>query len=281
MKNAMNLIRVSAHGLQREEPDNFIVDRPHGLGDFLLLHFHSPMEVLTVQGVVFAEPSQCVLFAPGHPHWYRGRAGAWGNDWMHLEGEAVAEVAACYGLPLNTLVAPEDTRFLPHIFGEITHEQHQAEANWEEAKDLLVRQLLLKLGRALIVSASRFTPSEAEHLPALRTLRRRVHDQLSQRWTVDEMAAEVGLSKSRFAALYQRFFGVSPLEDLLRARLQHAENLLTNRAMPVRSAASQSGFTSVHYFSRLFHQRIGCAPSDYHRRGKSKMLQSAKDRGGL
>ncbi len=193
----MNTIHVSAHGLRREETAGFIVDRPYGLGNFLLVRFHSPMEVLTGQGVVFAEPGCCALFSPGHPHWYCGRAGAWVNDWMHLERGAVAEMAAHYSLPLNRLLAPDDTRFLPHIFEEITHEQHQAEANCEEAIDLLVRQLLLKVGRALIDPAARFTPAEAEHLPALRTLRRRVHDQLAQRWTVGEMAAKVGLSPSQ------------------------------------------------------------------------------------
>ncbi|HEY0074407.1 MAG TPA: AraC family transcriptional regulator [Abditibacteriaceae bacterium] len=266
----MNMIQVSAHGLRREETAGFIIDRPYGLGNYLLVRFHSLMEVLTGQGLVLAEPGCCILFSPGHPHWYRGRAGAWVNDWMHLEGRAVSEIAAHYALPLDTLLAPGDTRFFPRIFEEIAHEQHHAEDNWEEAVELLVRQLLLKLARARGDSARRFSPAEAQHLPALRALRRHVHEQLARHWTVGEMAANVGLSPSRFAALYQCFFAISPIEDLLRARLQHAENLLTNRAMSVSEAARQSGFASVHYFSRVFHQRIGCAPSDYHRRGKPR-----------
>jgi AraC-like DNA-binding protein len=272
----MNMIHVSAHGLRREETAGFIIDRPYGLGNFLLVRFHSPMEVLTGQGLAYAEPGCCVLFSPGHPHWYRGRIGAWVNDWMHLEGRAIAKTAVHYALPLDTLLAPGDTRFLPRIFEEIAHEQHHEEDNWEEAIELLVHQLFLKLGRALGDSAKRFSSAEAQHLPALRALRRQVHEQLARRWTVGEMAAEVGLSPSRFAALYQRFFAISPIEDVLRARLQHAENLLTNRAMSVGEAARQSGFTSVHYFSRVFHQRIGCAPSDYHRRGKPHAREDEK-----
>jgi AraC-like DNA-binding protein len=263
----MNRIRVLAHGLWREEPVGFTVDRPYGLGLFLLVRFHSPMEVITAQGLTSAEPGHCILFSPEHPQWYRGREGAWFNDWMHIEGEAVSAVAARHGVPLNTLLLPGNTHFWPHIFEEITHEQQHAEANWEEAVELLVAQLLLKLGRALTDPGAKFTPTEAEHLLALRALRWHIHEQLARRWTVGEMAAEVGLSRSRFAGLYQKFFGVSPVEDLLRVRLRHAQTLLTNRALSIGEVATQSGFNSVHYFSDVFHQRVGCAPRDYHQHG--------------
>lgn len=266
----MHEIKVQAHGLRREESAGFTIDRPYGIGLFLLVRFHSPMEVLTQAGLCKAEAGHCVLFAPGHAQWYRGRKGAWLNDWMHLEGAGIESFAHQHGIGINTLLTPSDTRYFPRIFDEIAHEKFQAEANWEAAVDLLVRQLLLKLGRALQEPITQFTPAETEYLPLFRALRRRVHEQLTQRWTVGGMAAEAGLSLSRFAALYQRFFGISPLEDLLRARLQHAENLLTNRAMSVSQAAEQSGFTSLHYFSRVFHQRVGCAPSDYHRQQKAR-----------
>ncbi len=175
-------------------------------------------------------------------------------------------IAARHGVPLDTLLAPSDTHFLPRLFEEIRNERLHAGAGYEEAVELLARLLLLKLGRALRDPVAQFTPTEAAHLPALRALRQRLHEQLAHRWTVSAMAAEVGLSASRFATLYQRFFGVSPVEDLLRARLQHSEHLLTNRAMTVREAATQCGFRSLHYFSHVFRQRVGCPPSEYHRR---------------
>lgn len=265
----MNQIRVAAHGLNREEPADFIVNRPYGIGQFLLVRFHSPMEAHTVQGQVFAEPGDCILFAPEFPQWYRGYKGDWMNDWMHLEGNDVGSLAARYHVPLNSLLTPQDTSFFSPLFTEIAQEQYQAEDEWEQAVALLAHQLLLKLGRALnrgLRDITPFTVGETEHLLALRHLRRRVHAKLEKRWTVKKMANEVGLSASHFAMLYRQAFGISPVEDLLRARLQYAEILLTNRAMPVGEAATKCGFSNIHYFSHLFHQRIGCAPRDYHRR---------------
>jgi AraC-like DNA-binding protein len=264
----MNEIHVSGIGLRVQEGAGFTIDRPWGLGCFLLLRFHSPMKALTVQGILHVEPGHCLIYSPDHPQWYRGREGVLVNDWLHIEGEEVRLIAARHSVPLNALLAPSDTRFLPHLFEEIQHERLHAEAGHNEMVGLLVRQLFLKLGRALRDPVAHLTPAEAAHLPALRALRQRLHEQLTHQWTVGEMAAEVGLSRPRFAALYQRFFGISPLEDLLRSRLRHAEYLLTNRSMTVREAAMQCGFRSLHYFSHVFHQRVGCPPSDYHRRGR-------------
>lgn len=263
-----NGLHVSAHGLHAGHPASYVIDRPCGLGCVLLVRFHSPMEVFTAQGLMNAEPGNCILYSAKHPQWYRARESDWVNDWMHIEddGDAVAILAARYGLPMDTLLAPCDTRFLPRTFEEITHEKQHAEPGGEEAVELLVRQLLLKLGRALRNPATQLTRAEAEHLPVLRNLRWRVHEELSRRWTVREMATQAGLSASRFAALHQSFFGVSPLEDLLRARIQRAQYLLTNRSVSVSEAAAQCGFNSVDYFTHVFHQRVGCAPRDYHRR---------------
>jgi AraC-like DNA-binding protein len=77
------------------------------------------------------------------------------------------------------------------------------------------------------------------------------------------MAKLAKLGENRFAVLYREFFGVSPMEDLIQARLHHAERLLTIRHVTVGEAAERSGFRSVHYFSRLFRRRVGCAPSQY------------------
>lgn len=263
-------ITVSALNLREKMPANYVIDRPWGLGCYLLLRFHSPMEIKMAGAQLHAEPGQCLFYSPEKPQWYGardgGRDGDWTNDWMHLEGEEVGLLAARYKIPLNLLFRPHDTRFLPRLFDEIRQERVNTELGWEENVELLVRQLLLRLGRALHNRDERWTTAQLAHLPALRALRQELHDQLTRQWTVAEMAARTNLSPSRFAALYQQFFGVSPVEELLRARLQHAEYLLTNRAISVKEAAAQSGFRSLHYFSHVFHRRVGCPPSDYHQR---------------
>ena len=80
------------------------------------------------------------------------------------------------------------------------------------------------------------------------------------------MAKELHLSVSRFAVLYAEFFGASPVQELIRARLDKACWLLMSANLSVADIARESGFENIHYFSRLFHRRVGCTPRDYSRR---------------
>jgi len=93
-----------------------------------------------------------------------------------------------------------------------------------------------------------------------------VHEQLKERWTVASMAELAHVSASRFAVLYKKLFGVTPMEDLIDARLARARALLTSAGLSVGEAAAQTGFASLCYFSRLFRRRMGTTARDYCRR---------------
>jgi AraC-like DNA-binding protein len=84
----------------------------------------------------------------------------------------------------------------------------------------------------------------------------------------NRMAALARFGESRFAVLYRQCFGISPIEDLIQARLRHAQRLLTNRHTTVAEAAEKSGFRNVPHFSRLFSRRVGSSPSEYQRSSK-------------
>ena len=51
-------------------------------------------------------------------------------------------------------------------------------------------------------------------------------------------------------------------KEILGSQLERAEHLLRTGDMPVADVARESGFASVQYFCRLFHQRKRCPPAD-------------------
>jgi AraC family transcriptional regulator of arabinose operon len=81
--------------------------------------------------------------------------------------------------------------------------------------------------------------------------------------TVASLAAGVSLSPSRFAHLFSRQLGQSPMRALLAARLLHAARLLEATDLPVERVAAASGFTSQFHFNRVFRQRYGTPPGAY------------------
>ncbi|MFF3483251.1 helix-turn-helix domain-containing protein [Streptomyces sp. NPDC002701] len=81
--------------------------------------------------------------------------------------------------------------------------------------------------------------------------------------TVRTLAAGVSLSASRFAHLFSRQLGQSPMRALLAARLLHAARLLEATDLPVERVAAAAGFSSPFHFSRVFRRRYGVPPGAY------------------
>jgi AraC-like DNA-binding protein len=179
----------------------------------------------------------------------------------------MTELVRRYRVPVNKLLRPAEVDFLPRMLRAIERELYRRELFWQQSVGTLVEGLVLRLGRqANEQERVDVTPGDLAHAEALRTVRMQVHELLDERWTVASMAQLTHLSPSRFAVLYQRLFGLSPIDDLIETRLARARILLANATMSVSEAAAQTGFRSIYYFSRLFHRRVGCAPRDYYRR---------------
>jgi len=256
-------LTVEALGVRWPHDPGFAVERPHGLGMYLLLYFHSPTVVLTLAGVVSAEPGDCLLYDPSFPQWYRGKDDVYVDDWLHVHGARIHELVQRYEIPVNTIMHPRDAEFITPIFEAINREMRRQEPHWSESVRLLVENVFLQLSRQL--SPAGVTPVEEVQIAEFRNLRMQVHERMQEPWSVAAMARLANLSRSHFANRYTKLLGISPMEDLIHARLRRARALLTNAGMSVADAAEQSGFGSVCHFSRLFRKHVGCAPRDYRR----------------
>ena len=81
-----------------------------------------------------------------------------------------------------------------------------------------------------------------------------------------KLAADLGLSYSRFRSLFKQLTGMAPHHYLIDIRLNKACYLLRDSDLSIEAIADITGFSSQFYFSRLFRNRKQCTPSVY--RGK-------------
>lgn len=80
---------------------------------------------------------------------------------------------------------------------------------------------------------------------------------------VDDIAANVGVSRSHLYRLFMKHISVPPNEYLTRYRIQKASLLLKNSNLSVGEAAYSTGFSDQLYFSRVFKKYKGVSPSKY------------------
>ncbi|REN20434.1 AraC family transcriptional regulator, partial [Mycobacterium tuberculosis] len=64
--------------------------------------------------------------------------------------------------------------------------------------------------------------ANARMAPALRL----IHEDVARRWTIEDLAKEVGMSRAAFAAHFTRILGVPPMEYVLRWRMALARDML-------------------------------------------------------
>jgi AraC-like DNA-binding protein len=101
-----------------------------------------------------------------------------------------------------------------------------------------------------------------------------MHGRPFHAWTIAELAAEAGSSRSVLAERFMLYLGEPPLAYLARWRLQLAARLLETRQQTVLKVASEVGYESEAAFNRAFKREFGIPPGQFRKRA------SGSDQGG-
>lgn len=108
---------------------------------------------------------------------------------------------------------------------------------------------------------------DAFHDPKISRSLKLIHHHHSEPWTVESLASEVAMSRSRFANRFSELLGTGPMAYLANWRLQKSLALLDNARLSVQQIAEQSGYQSPSAFTRAFSGKFGTSPRDYRRLG--------------
>jgi len=81
--------------------------------------------------------------------------------------------------------------------------------------------------------------------------------------SLDELAGIGCLSRRTLTRGFRRAMGCSPIEYLIRLRIQHAARLLQDTQAGVTEVALRVGFSDSNYFARQFRAVMGCSPRQY------------------
>ena len=81
--------------------------------------------------------------------------------------------------------------------------------------------------------------------------------------TLSSMAKACACSVSTVKALCREFCGAGPNDYLISLRIERARALIREGSMNFTEIARETGFGSLHYFSRVFRARTGQTPTQY------------------
>ena len=139
------------------------------------------------------------------------------------------------------------------------------------AKDLMVHTLTVEL----MIILSRALRSEWEESLSVKNgkakelvaiARQYMDANFDQGITVSEAAAYVYLSQGYFTRAFRDELGISPMNYLMKKRIEKACKLLQNNEIKVSAISLQSGFSSPQRFNVAFRKQMGMTPMEYRKK---------------
>lgn len=82
-------------------------------------------------------------------------------------------------------------------------------------------------------------------------------------YSVDNLGADVALSRSQLYRKLQSILGISPHEFILSIRLKRAAQLLKDTQYNISEVSDMVGFNTIRYFNRYFKDEFGVTPTQY------------------
>ena len=102
--------------------------------------------------------------------------------------------------------------------------------------------------------------------PAVRHAVGLLHTDWAHPWSLDQLARQVGLSRTVLAGRFRQAMGDTPLNYLRTVRLQRAMRLLAEGDETLDRIATEVGYQDSFAFSKAFKRRVGVSPRDFHQR---------------
>ena len=110
------------------------------------------------------------------------------------------------------------------------------------------------------------TDNQASRNDLLSEILTYMNKRITEPITIEEICHEFYISRSSLQALFKTHLNTSPKNYLINIKLQKSKELIRENQYTISEIAYKLGFSSIHYFSRLFKKYFNTTPSAYLRK---------------
>jgi len=119
--------------------------------------------------------------------------------------------------------------------------------------------LLVYLSRAYTDATS----TEAHALLRVGSVISAIESDCTHNWTVPELLETAHMSRSTLMRVFRKATGQTPIEYLIRLRIQRAMELMRQTDWSITEIALETGFNDSNYFTRQFRKATNLSPTAY------------------
>lgn len=256
---------VESLGYHHEHDRDFIVDRPNGTWQWMLLLIKTPSVFLQNGEMVKVRANSFILYRADSKQYYRATGDHYIDDWLHFvmseeENESYFEQL---GIPLDTVLWLGDISELSALLRTMTYEFYGMSGCREEVVECYLKIFFSKLSNQILLNKELNAANTCLKYQGLGYMRARIYNEPNHVSCINDMAEELGMSRSCFQHSYKKIFGCSIIEDIIKSRLNRAEKLLLTTSMTIHEIGVTCGYKSDLHFIRQFKQKYHTTPTQF------------------
>jgi len=237
----------------------FVSHNLYGRDDFYLQYVVNGILETHIDGKKYdMQPGDVVLYAPKTEYYYTTKTP---NElvyyWVHFTGSGALPLTQRCGLNNKTVMHPGMDDALISGFHAVFNDYVEHDFLFVDAGAAHLMDVLIRIGR--LIAPEGTAGNRAQIAESLRY----IHSNFNREISTSQLSEMEHLSPSHYRTVFRKCTGVSPLEYIIRLRINHACELLSQQNMAVRQVAEMVGYRDPLYFSRIFRERIGVMPSGY------------------
>lgn len=234
----------------------------HGYDDYLLLLIKTEF-FFEKNGVFVDMPPNTIVIWNIHSYIHYGcRKPHFNDDWIHFTqyGED-ADFLQKLGLPFDQPFTVPYISTLTEYSKLIVLESSSSNPYKENVINSLMHAMLYSIANQLHAKPDIHSKNKYYH--PMNELRTEILNAPYQQWYISSLADRLHISTSHFQHLYKDFFGVTCNQDIISARIKHAQFYLRTTEMSICALATFCGYDNELHFMRQFKKITGLTPSQY------------------
>lgn len=181
----------------------------------------------------------------------------------HLPKEYLIQEDAC---PVIQLTTYEQDFY--NVYSEIIVEQEKNEPGVHLSLKILIMKLIVILLKETYPYIKKeehnyFNFESYDRTTIVNTLLTYFNENYMNKISLDKISKNMYLSPVYISKIFKEETGETPINYLIKIRLEKAKELLEEDRLSIKEVAQNIGYNDAYYFSRLFKKYYGCPPTQY------------------
>lgn len=150
----------------------------------------------------------------------------------------------------------------------ILREMELKSTGYEDVCQAYMEILIIRLMRSITLAV----PTEPQIVTKNQqcaVVKRYIDQHFKEALTLEQLAEEAHMNKFYLSHAFKKEYGVSPINYLISCRIEESKYLLAETDLSLSRISQLLGFSSLSYFSQVFHRTQGISPMEFRQSTRS------------